>query len=236
MAQRLLTAKVLLPLAALFMAGTGAFAGLYATKDSGGEPYDIVLTACDPVKDPNCTPRGAAHVHADLRVVIRGKPIDFNKKEYLSTEDEENHPWTHIHPPRTTVVHAHLQATTWREFLEDGAKFKVVDTGLVGTTKDKTCITLPPVEGGEKLCNTATERWTFIVNGVKVDGISNLDITDLQRVLITYGSESDEQIMAQYAQVTDQACVPSERCLDRIDPNEPKEVCSASDGCTVPGR
>ena len=88
---------------------------------------------------------------------------------------------------------------------------------------------------GEKLCGTATEKWHFIVNGVKVDGVAETFLGDLQRVLISYGPETDDQVRAQFAQVDDDACIPSERCAERIGPNEQKEECHGVGVCNKPG-
>ena len=60
-------------------------------------------------------------------------------------------------------------------------------------------------------------------------------IGDLQRVLISYGPETDDQVRAQFAQVDDDACIPSERCGERIGPNEQKEQCHGTGACTKPG-
>jgi hypothetical protein len=48
------------------------------------------------------------------------------------------------------------------------------------------CLTLP----SERSCDGNRKTLKFIVNGVKADGIAQSDITDLDRVLVSYGSES----------------------------------------------
>jgi hypothetical protein len=80
---------------------------------------------------------------------------------------------------------------------------------------------------------TGIETWKFIANGVPVDGMANVNISELSRVLFSYGPESEDEVLAeQWTQVTDQACVVSELCLDRIDPNEPKEECTGAGLCS----
>ena len=72
----------------------------------------------------------------------------------------------------------------------------------------------------------------FYLNGIRADGIAFEEIGNLDRLLISYGAESDEQVRAeQLSRVTDQSCIPSELCIDRIPPNEPPEQCSGRGAC-----
>lgn len=195
--------------------------------DGGGG----TAAGCQP-GDPNCTLRQATHQHADFALFIRAKQFDFNQPQFVSVEGKELSPDAHIHAPRFTVVHIHRELTTWDAFLSS-LGFKLSDPSYLGVDSTRTCMTVP---GGDKLCNTATETWKFYVNGVKVDGLANTTIHDLDRVLMSYGGESGEQVLAQTAQVTDQACIPSEKCKDRIPKDEPPEQCTISnDTCTKPG-
>ena len=47
---------------------------------------------------------------------------------------------------------------------------------------------------GTRHCDEGGKSLKFIVNGVKVDGIAFSDIGDLDRVLISYGSESVDDV------------------------------------------
>lgn len=162
--------------------------------------------------------RQPVHWHADFAVFIRGEQFDFNTAQFVSKEGEEKNPWVHIHEPRSTVVHAHREQTTWSEFLTS-LSFKLTDTS----------ITLPT---GEVLSNTDTEQLKFFVNGVEIDTLMFQDILDLNQVLITYGSESsDEVLQTQWPLVTDEACIPSGLCKERGLPTE--ETCGkGSTTCT----
>lgn len=174
--------------------------------------------------------RVPSHEHADFLVVIRGQKFDFNKPEFLSDpEGKELSQNVHLHLPRTTVVHVHTTLTTWDEFFSS-LGFKLDDPSFPGVPEDKTCMTLPDKT---KLCNTATEKWKFVANGVQVDGMSNVHIGDLDRVLFSYGPETFDQVMKdQWPQVSDQACIPSEVCRERIPANEPPETCSGRGICS----
>lgn len=191
----------------------------------------IVNLRDDDGSEPGSTVgRTPVHEHADFALFIRGVQFDFNKPEFISdAEGKELAQYVHIHEPRYTVVHSHATLTKWDEFFTS-LGFTLTDPSFPGINSERTCMTLPDKT---KLCNTETEKWKFIVNGVKVDGISNVIIGDLSRVLISYGPETaDEVIKDQFPKVTIDACIPSELCLDRIDPNEPPEECSGGLTCS----
>lgn len=174
--------------------------------------------------------RTPIHEHADFALFIRGQQFDFNQPQFFSTPDgKELAQYVHLHEPRYNVVHSHATLTRWDEFFTS-LGFTLTDPSFPGITSDRTCLTLPDKT---KLCNTGTEKWKFIVNGVKVDGISNVIIGDLSRVLISYGPESaDDVIRDQFPKVTTEACIPSELCLDRINPNDPPEPCGTGITCS----
>lgn len=162
--------------------------------------------------------RQDVHWHADFALVIEGEMFDFSDAEYVSDVDEEIHEYLHIHPERYSVVHVHREASTWREFF-----------GTFGWTLSDTYLEF---EDGTRIENDGENTWKFFVNGVRVDSVMFLDISDLQRTLIVYGPETPEEALEMYwPQVTDQACVVSGSCADRIDPNEPPEPCSGRGSC-----
>jgi hypothetical protein len=162
--------------------------------------------------------RQPVHWHADFAVFVRGERFDFNRPEFVSKEGEEKNPWVHIHEPRYTVVHSHREQTTWDEFLTS-IGFKLTDTSLM----------LP---SGETLENTDSEQLKFYVNGVRIDSLMFQDILDLNQVLISYGPETDDEVLAtQWPEVTDEACIPSGLCRDRGIPED--EPCGKGSGtCT----
>lgn len=176
--------------------------------------------------------RPLTHEHADFALVIRGETFDFSQPQFLSdTEGKELSENVHIHAFRYSVVHVHRTLSTWDEFFRS-LGFTLTDPSFPGTTSERTCLQLP---SGEKLCNSATETWKFIANGVPVDGLANVNIGDLDRVLFSFGPETVEQVLAgQWPGVSDEACIPSELCVDRIPAGEPKETCSGRQNACGP--
>ena len=172
--------------------------------------------------------RQALHEHADFALFIRGEQFDFGQPQFLSTEEVERDPDVHIHDPRHTVVHVHREQTTWDQFFRS-LGFELTDPSFPGNDAARTCLKMPD---GERLCGTDTETWKFYVNDVKVDGIANTFISDIDRVVLSYGDESEEEVLAQVAQVSNEACIVSERCFDRIPPGgNPTEPCTGRGTC-----
>ena len=173
--------------------------------------------------------RVPTHIHADFALYIRGERFDFNRPEFITGDEQQVSGNVHIHDPRYYAAHLHTTLTKWDEFFSS-LGFSLTDPSFPGVEGSNVCMTLP---GGVKLCNNDTDTWKFIANGVPVDGLSNVIIGDLSRVLFSYGPETIEQVMAdQFPQVTNQACIPSELCLDRVDPNDPPEECSGGTTCS----
>ena len=156
--------------------------------------------------------RQTVHWHADLALYIRGERYSFDDARFFSTGEVELSENVHIHEPWHVVVHVHRESTTWWEFF-DSLGFELTDT----------CITLPE---GDRFCNSETERLTFILNGVKVDALAFEDITNIDRVLISFGDESDEELMQRFAEVTSEACILSGLCEERVpEGGIPDEAC-----------
>ncbi len=177
---------------------------------------------------PNTGTRPITHEHADFAVLIRGEMFDFSQPQFLSdTEGNELSEHAHIHARRFTVVHVHSALTTWDEFFRT-LGFQLTDPSFSGVAES--CMTLPD---GEELCDSETERWSFIANGVPVDGLALVNIGDLDRILFSYGPETPEEARDRYYDlVTDQACIPSVLCAERIPADEPPETCSGRGQCT----
>lgn len=179
----------------------------------GGSDDDGQGAANAPVFTAGGELRQETHDHADFAVYVRGQRLDFNQPEFLSSEGKDLSKNVHIHAPRTNVVHIHREQTTWDEFLTS-----------LGMGVDDSCLT---IRGGEKLCNAGSEALKFFVNGVQIDSLQFQDLADLDRVLISFGSDDDATIGKQLDSVTDEACIPGEQCKARIDPdNKDQEPCT----------
>jgi hypothetical protein len=182
-----------------------------------------VVKSCQ-IGEPGCELRRPIHQHADFALFIRGKRYDFHQDRFVSRTGKELGFTSHIHDPRYTVVHVHMSGTTWDEFFRSMG-FELADPTVPGIKPESSCLKTPD---GEKLCAGGQESFKFMVNGVAIDGIAFRDIHDLDRLLISFGGENEEQVKQQYLQVSDEACIPSELCKARIPVNEPPEQCTQS--------
>lgn len=201
-------------LAAPVLLVAGLLAGFFGRDLAENEDAESRQGSSDaPVLTANGELRQAVHEHADFAVYVQGQRLDFNRPDFLSTEDKELSTNVHIHAPRTNVVHIHREQTTWDEFFRS-----------LGLSIDDNCLT---VVGGERLCGGSEESLKFFVNGVRVDSLMFQNITDLSRVLISFGSEDEAALQEQIRSVSDEACIPGEQCGARIDPNnKDQEPCS----------
>jgi len=211
--------RIWAPVGLVLLVALAILAGLYFNERGDGSASGF----CPP-GTPGCELRQPIHEHADFAVFIRGERLDFSDDRFVSTEDKELSENVHIHNPRHTVVHIHRESTTWDEFFRS-LGFQLNDPSLLGVTPETTFLKMPD---GTTYSASTTETFKFYVNGVKVDGIASYNISDLDRVLISFGSETEEEVLAQLAQVTDEACIPSGRCVERGDPDF--EPCSVTSG------
>ena len=197
-----------MPIVAVLSAAIVALAVLLLLNGGEAAPATVV---CEP-GTPGCELRQPVHWHADFALYIHGERYDFSQERFLSDEEDELSENVHIHEPFHDVVHVHREGTTWREFF-----------GSLGFELTDECLTLPE---GDQYCNSETERLSFILNGVRVDALAFQDITDIDRALISFGGESEEELLGQFAEVTDEACILSGLCVDRIpEGGLPPEAC-----------
>mgnify|MGYP001580346431 CR=1 FL=1 len=140
---------------------------------------------------------GSQHIHADWKVYIDGKALDFSDKSHMERMRDNQPVSSFIHvdsgapPPKKTGDVLHMHATgvpLWIFFKSIGMNF------------DKDCITL---ENKEKFCNDSNKKFKFYVNGKPNYEFENYVFTDLDKILISYSDESEEEIKKQLSSITD---------------------------------
>ncbi|HSU72272.1 MAG TPA: hypothetical protein VLJ21_00295 [Candidatus Binatia bacterium] len=139
---------------------------------------------------------GSTHEHADFAMYINGKQIDFTKPEYLHV-----HPLVHIHginegESERGVIHKHATGVTYGMFFR-----------TLGITIDN-CLTINEKE----FCDTNGRTLKYYLNGGITPNLADEEIHDLDKVLISYGSESLEELQQQLASIPNNACVQSKTC------------------------
>ncbi|TSC79366.1 MAG: protein-disulfide isomerase [Candidatus Peregrinibacteria bacterium Gr01-1014_25] len=177
--------------------------------------------------DPN-------HTHADFAVWIDGQQIDFDRPEYMSDHIDDpdgaepegphddaghKHPYLHLHDSNGAVVHRHKPGLTLGEFFDS-----------IGMEMTATCFAVDP---RMPVCTTDDKRWRMFVNGEEWPIDPTYAFSDLDAILLTYGSD-DDAIAKQLDALTHDACLYSRTCPERGEP--PAEGCVADPAvpCVAP--
>src|SRR3989344_6416941 len=137
------------------------------------------------------------HIHADWKIYIDGKALDLYDKSHMERMRNNMPVSSFIHvdsgapaPEKTgDVIHMHAKGVPlWIFFKSIGMDF------------NKDCITL---ENKEKFCNDNNKKLKFFVNGKESNEFENYVFNDLDKILISYGDENQEEIKNQLAEITD---------------------------------
>lgn len=154
-------------------------------------------------------PEEKYHIHANIAVVLNGEKLDFRQEKYQSTEAKELDPDIHFHDGNGDLIHIHKQGATLGEFFTS-----------LGMSLSADCLIL---DSGEKFCNDGSNTVKMFVNGKPDSRFGDLLPQDLDRVLLSYGHDSEGAVERQIDSVADTACIYSLTCPERGKP--PAETC-----------
>jgi len=130
---------------------------------------------------------GSQHIHADWKIFINGEELDESFVESLAMDmSKMDSPVTsnfiHLDKGTTTpektgdVLHMHATGVPlWVFFKSVGMEFS------------KDCLSFD----GKKFCNGATNTLKFYANGKPNEKWENYVFNDLDKILVSYGNESD---------------------------------------------
>ncbi|HZX19442.1 MAG TPA: hypothetical protein VFF13_00325 [archaeon] len=159
------------------------------------------------------------HIHADFAVYLNGEKVDFAKEKYMSSEYTRLSYFFHLHDLDGNVMHMHLEGLKLGEFF-----------GSIGMRFFEECFVL---DNGQTFCEqTDNKKLRMFVNGKENFEYDNYVFNDLDRILITYGNESESEIQEQINSVTDNACIQSAKCPERGTPSD-ESSCSVLNGCSA---
>ncbi len=163
---------------------------------------------------------GDVHEHADFKVYLNGEAYDFAEDKYMSTEEAPLNPFTHVHDGEGEVIHKHMSGVTLGSFFESlGMEF----------TAD--CFML---DSGESYCTDSTHTLQFFVNGAENAEFADYEFHDADRLLITYGAPTPEQLQSELDSVSDRACIFSETCPERGSPPDESSCTGSGTDCIAP--
>lgn len=144
------------------------------------------------------------HYHANFAVYINGERQKFEGEKYYEetagmacTVEQVDTPSerAHMHDNVSDVVHVEDRLVTWGNFMQN------INWGL-GDDYLKT--------DTELFTPSGSRAFTFILNGQIVPSIANTVINDKDRVLISYGTVTDDTT-AQYNSIDDTAHVYNDK-------------------------
>jgi hypothetical protein len=145
--------------------------------------YPIYWAFTSPLK---IGPLGSQKIYADFAVFINGEQYNFNNSWFV-----ERSPYIYIRAPYYSLLHMDATNVPLKIF------FKSINWDI-----SRDCIKL---HTDEIYCTNETHTLKFYVNGERIEDISNYAFSDLDKVLISYGDESEEEIEKQMEKISDYA-------------------------------
>lgn len=195
---------------AIWVQGTPAF---FLNGEKIQNPRSIeefrTLIKAEILKNPKIIRGDKTHEHADYKVFINNREISFSGDRYQSTTGKQLSESQHLHDNNGNNIHKHLTKNTIPNFFESLGIFITAD-----------CIQM---DDGQKYCSDGTKTLKFFVNDKAKKDFMSYEFKDLDRILISYGSETWQQMQAQLDAVTDMSCMYSDKCPERGKP--PTENC-----------
>jgi protein-disulfide isomerase len=157
------------------------------------------------------------HAHFDLKVILNGKAVDFSLAKYQSKKDHELNEGIHMHDGNGEVVHLHRKDMKLNDF------FNSIKIAL-----NNECFTL---DTGSRYCDGNGKTLKMFVNGKENKDFENYVPQDLDRILISFGSETGSVLQKQIDSVSDKACIYSLKCPERGKPPTEECVGGLGTGC-----
>ena len=131
---------------------------------------------------------GSEHSHAALLVKIFGDKFDFSAPAY-----QIKSPWIHFEGRDGSTIHKHATDVTLG-YLFDSLKLDVNDQCFV-------------FQDGRSFCTNEDYSLVFYINGEQVSDVRDYEIKEDDRVLISYGAETPEEIQTQLLELESQNIV-----------------------------
>ena len=148
----------------------------------------VNMTETAPGGPENAGELGSDHSHAAILVKIFKDEFDFSAPAY-----QIKSPWIHFEGRDGSTIHKHATGVTL------GYMFESMSLGL-----DDQCFTF---QDGRNFCTNEDYSLKFYINGDKVDDIRDYEIMENDRILISYGDETPEEIEAQRMQLENQQII-----------------------------
>ncbi|MFA4906878.1 MAG: hypothetical protein WC602_01260 [archaeon] len=129
---------------------------------------------------------GSQHIHADFKLYINGNAVGLSQQKYQLRSK-----YVHMENGDGDIVHVHATGVTLDYFLR-----------TIGFGIDKNCLA---TDASGKLCPNGSESLAVYVNGGKRGDAANYVFRNLDKILVSYGSNSEAEIASEIASITDKA-------------------------------
>lgn len=126
---------------------------------------------------------GSTHAHQDFKVYLLGKPVDFSQPKYQLRSD-----YIHTEGGNGDLIHTHATGATLGLFFES-----------MGIAFNDQCFVL---ETGERYCNDGQNTLKTLVNGKINSRFQTYGPQQGDKILISYGPETPDQLDSQLATIT----------------------------------
>ena len=131
---------------------------------------------------------GSDHAHAALLVKIFGDEFDFSAPAYQIKSS-----WIHFEGRDGSTIPKHATGVTL------GYLFETLSLGL-----DDQCFEF---QDGRSFCTNDDYKLVFYINGQQVSDIRDYEIMEDDRILISYGAETPEELEGQLLQLENQELI-----------------------------
>jgi hypothetical protein len=143
------------------------------------------LTETAPGAPPGAGILGDEHVHSSMLVKLHGDTFDFSSPAYQIKSS-----WIHFEAQDGTTIHRHSTGVTL------GFLFETLAIGL-----DDKCYAFKGTGGERAFCTDDNYSLKFYVNHQPVPNLTEYVFKDGDKILISYGDETQEEIDSQLAQL-----------------------------------
>jgi len=152
----------------------------------GYASFTFVTMGTDtPGAPPGAGKLGDEHEHASVLVRIFGDKFDFAATTYQIKSS-----WIHFEESDGNTVHRHSSGVTL------GYLFGTLNIGI-----DEDCYNFAD---GRQFCTNEDYSLKYFINGDSVNSINDYVVQDDDRILISYGGETEEQINQQLNELDSQ--------------------------------
>ena len=161
------------------LSGIGAIVGISA--------YNFVNLDENAALDspPGAGALGSEHTHASILVKLHGDTFDFSGPSY-----QIKNRYIHFEAQDGSTIHKHATGVTLGYLFE-----------TIGVMLDDECYSFRGPNGERVFCTNEDYSLKFYINHQPVSSITDYIFEDGDRILISYGGETQEQIDAQLTQL-----------------------------------